>query len=87
MGDHAGKHAAWWARNAVTLKLIADHERNPARAEAARADAVTAQRLAEGMATAHVAQADQPMPVPPSVGSYETELPDESALEDLEAGL
>jgi hypothetical protein len=60
LGAHAGQHAAWWARNADTLALIADHEADPVRAEAARADAVTAQRLAEGMASAHVAQVVEP---------------------------
>jgi hypothetical protein len=71
------------------LTLIADHELDPARAEAARADAVTAQRLAEGMAAAHTAQVGEPEPVPPSTAGYEVgaELPDVCDLDGLEAGL
>jgi hypothetical protein len=89
VGAHAGEHAAWWARNSVTLFLIADHEKDPARAQAARADAVTSQRLAEAMAAAHTAQADQSVPVPQSSDGYEAgaELPDVSDLDVLEAGL
>jgi hypothetical protein len=56
VGAHAGQHAAWWARNSATLKLISKHEVDPVRAQAARADAVTAWRLAEAMAAAHTAQ-------------------------------
>jgi hypothetical protein len=55
-GTHAGQHAVWWARTASALTLIAEHEADPVRAEAARADAGTARRLAEGMGAAHTAQ-------------------------------
>jgi hypothetical protein len=59
VGAHAGEHAVWWFRNSDTLNLIADNEVDPVRAEAARADAVTARRLAEGMAAAHTSQVGQ----------------------------
>lgn len=86
---HAGQHAAWWARNSATLTLIADHEKDPARAEAARADAVTAQRLAEGMAAAHTSRVGEPAPVPSSATEWDAaaELADVSDLDVLEAGL
>ena len=89
VGAHAGEHAAWWARNADAMFLISDHEMDPVRAEAARADAVTSQRLAEAMAAAHTAHADQSLPVPASTSVYEAavELPDVSDLDGLEAGL
>lgn len=91
VGAHAGQHAAWWARNAATLTLIADNEKDPVRAEAAQSDAATAQRLAEAMAAAHTAQIGEPAPVPPSTaGQYAAsaaELSDVSDLDVLEAGL
>jgi hypothetical protein len=73
------------------LNLIADNEIDPVRAEAARADAVTARHLAEGMAAAHTAQVGQPAPVPPSTAGYDTaaetpevvELPGAAALPDV----
>jgi hypothetical protein len=91
VGAHAGEHAVWWFRNSATLTLIADNEVDPVRAEAARADAVTARRLAEGMAAAHTAQVGQPAPVPPSTAGYDAaaeapevvELPDVVELADV----
>lgn len=88
-GAHAGVHAAWWARNAATMTLIADHEFDPVRAEAARADAVTSQRLAEAMAATHTAHAADLSPVPPSAAGLDfgAELADVSDLDVLEVGL
>jgi hypothetical protein len=95
VGAHAGEHAVWWFRNSDTLNLIADNEGDPVRAEAARADAVTARRLAEGMAAAHTSQVGQSAPVPPSTAGYDAaaEAPDVVELagvvdfDGLEVGL
>lgn len=90
VGAHAGQHAAWWARNSATLHLIADHENDPARARTARADAATAQRLAQAMAADHAATAADHAPVPEAVAGHEpaaVELPAVSDLNVLEAGL
>jgi hypothetical protein len=88
VGAHAREHAAWWARNSATLHLIADHAGDPARAQAARADAVTSQRLAEAMAADHAAHAEPSLPVPASTGGCEAaaELLDLSDLDVLEVG-
>ena len=77
-GAHAGQHAVFWAQTAGALDLIADHEMVPGRAESARADAVTARRLAEGMAAAHTAQVGTAEPVRVA-GSTEV-APDEVSL-------
>lgn len=88
-GASAGEHAVWWARQSGALELIAEHEPDPGRAESARADAVTARRLAEGMAAAHAAQAGEPASVPQSTAVFDVvaELPDVSDLDVLGAGL
>ena len=56
VGADAGEHAAWWARHAAALALIAENEADPGRAASARADAATARRLSAAMAAEHTAQ-------------------------------
>jgi hypothetical protein len=65
-GAGARDQAVWWARTAGALDLLADHEADPVRAEAAHADAVTARRLAAGMAAAHAAGLAGPAATPPA---------------------
>jgi hypothetical protein len=84
-GTHAGQHAVWWARTASALALIAEHEADPARAEAARADAGTARRLAEGMGAAHTAQVAE---VEPAASSPSNSLAvEELDFDALEVGI
>lgn len=85
VGAHAGEHAAWWFRNSDTLNLVADNEGDPVRAAVARADAVTARRLAEGMADAHTSHAGPLAPVPPSTAGYDAaaEAPGAVALPEV----
>ena len=74
VGAPAGQHAVFWARTAGALDLLADHEMVPARADAVRADAVTARRLAEGMAAAHTAEMGAVERVPAAAVSEEQVL-------------
>lgn len=66
-GVHAGQHAVFWTQTAGALDLIADHEFDPDRAQSARADAVTARRLAAGMAATHTAHVGPAEPLGVSV--------------------
>jgi hypothetical protein len=75
IGASAAQHAVWWHRNADALYLIAEHEDDPARAAAVRADAATARTLAAGMAAAHTAGLGEPTTVPASADQW-------SVLED-----
>jgi hypothetical protein len=83
VGAHAGQHAVFWAQTAGALEMLADHEMDPGRAESARADAVTARRLAEGMAAAHSAQVGAAEQVP----AVEVPTPDVAEWAELEVGL
>lgn len=64
VGASAAEHAVWWQRHSDALYLIADHESDPARAAAARADAATARTLAQGMGSAHTTGLGEPATVP-----------------------